>query len=149
MIRHIKQGTWDKCNVGNCGGKAGCIHEYIPFACPTCGTQLVHVKTSGFVFCPNIPFGDVCFEAETLAEAKEKAIPMVDGELLSGTTSPKRENGWYWVRRRPDRHSDETYWSIMYWDSREWSASGVEYPCYEDSDMAEIKPERLKAPDEQ
>ena len=62
--------------------------------------------------------------------------------------APKRENGWYWVRRRPDRHSDETYWSIMYWYNDEWSASGIEWPCYEDGDMVEIKPERLKAPDE-
>lgn len=60
-----------------------------------------------------------------------------------------RENGWYWVRRRPDHKGDETYWSIMCWDGREWCASGVEWPSYEDRDMIEIKPERLKAPDEQ
>lgn len=60
----------------------------------------------------------------------------------------KRENGWYWVRRGAWRKDAETYWVIMHWDGREWSASGIEWPSYEDSDMIEIKPERLKAPDE-
>lgn len=59
-----------------------------------------------------------------------------------------RENGWYWVRRQAE-YSPEPYWSIMYWDGNEWSASGVEWPSYEDRDMIEIKPERLKTPDEQ
>lgn len=68
--------------------------------------------------------------------------------LVEKEEEPKRENGWYWVMRRPDRKGDETHWSIMYWDGDEWSVSGVEWPTYQDSDMLKIWPEREKDPDE-
>ena len=59
-----------------------------------------------------------------------------------------RENGWYWVFRRSDYHPDP-FWSVMLWDGDCWLVSGIEWPSYEDSDMIKIKPERLKAPEEQ
>lgn len=88
MIRHIKKGSWDRCNVKGCGGSLGCIHEYIPYACPFCGTQLIQVRTTGFVFCSNTPLGDLCFESKSLEEAKAKIIPMVDGEFIPDPPIP-------------------------------------------------------------
>lgn len=58
-VREIKTGRYS-CHVGGCGGDAGCVHEYIPYACPTCGRQMVRVKTTGFLFCPYQL--DICFE---------------------------------------------------------------------------------------
>lgn len=82
MIRRIKKGNWDRCNARNCGD-GHCLHEYIPYACPSCGTQLIQVKTSGFIFCPDVYLGEECFEAASLEAAKErKIIPMVDGEFI-------------------------------------------------------------------
>lgn len=46
----LKSGKY-RCNVMNCGGADGCVHDYIPRRCPFCGFQLVKVATNGHIFC--------------------------------------------------------------------------------------------------
>lgn len=84
MIRHIKKGNWERCNVRGCGGTLGCVHRYIPFACPVCDSQMVEVTTTGYVFCSR---HDDCYEASR-EKAKGKLKPMVDGEFIPDPPIP-------------------------------------------------------------
>lgn len=47
----IKNGKYD-CGVSSCVG-AACVHDWLPYFCPTCNSQLVHVTSNGTVFCSN------------------------------------------------------------------------------------------------
>jgi uncharacterized Zn finger protein (UPF0148 family) len=48
---NIKQGKYD-CGVSSCVG-ASCVHEWLPYFCPVCNNQLVHVTKNDSVFCSN------------------------------------------------------------------------------------------------
>lgn len=76
-IREIKTGRYN-CYVDGCGGAAGCVHEYIPYACPFCDRQMIRVKTTGFLFCPDK--ADICFEGYE-HDILDQLRPMIEGEL--------------------------------------------------------------------
>ncbi|MEF1204338.1 hypothetical protein, partial [Photobacterium damselae] len=54
------------CGVNNCGD-GHCVHQWYPARCPECGSQMVLVATSKFMFCSNRKDGKCefeCFEDE-------------------------------------------------------------------------------------
>lgn len=64
---NIKKGKYD-CGVSSCVG-AACVHEWLPYFCPVCNNQLVHVTKNDSVFCSN--HESICgYEAE-MSESSE------------------------------------------------------------------------------
>lgn len=64
---NIKQGKYD-CGVSSCVG-AACVHEWLPYFCPACNNQLVHVTKNNSVFCSN--HESICDYDAVMSESSE------------------------------------------------------------------------------
>lgn len=68
MIK-VNSGKYE-CGVSSCVG-AACVHEWLPYFCPTCNSQLVHVTKNDAVFCSN--HESICgYETEMSESSKFK-----------------------------------------------------------------------------
>lgn len=66
MIK-INSGKYD-CGVSSCIGEA-CVHDWLPYFCPACNSQLVHVTSNDTVFCSN--HESICDYDAKMSESSE------------------------------------------------------------------------------